>query len=207
MEHDCDTVALLGVTVSDRSISLPEDPAASESVGRFLQANGIRDTACLVGIHPGGKPSRRWPIERFVLLVQRLAKIKPLRFVVTGTPGERALFEALTRQNATAIVDSTGRFNFNELVAFIRRCNLFIANDTGPLHIAAALKRPLVAIFGPGEIVRYDPRNISDKAQVLYHRAACAPCNNYICKDPFCITAITVDEVCAAAQRMLEVGE
>ncbi len=203
MEYDCDTVALLGVTAKERSIYLPEDPPAGEMVGRFLREAGIADTDYLIGIHPGGKPSRRWPIERFGLLAQSLAKERPLRFVVTGVRGERALFEALVRHSAIAMADATGRFNFKELVALIRRCDLFITNDTGPLHVAAVLKRPLIAIFGPGEIVRYDPRNISDRVELLYHKACCAPCNKYVCHSDICMRSVSVAEVAAAAQRLI----
>ncbi|UCD35851.1 MAG: hypothetical protein JSU90_03195, partial [Nitrospiraceae bacterium] len=87
--------------------------------------------------------------------------------------------------------------------ALISRYSLFICNDTGPMHIAAALKTPVVAVFGPGYFERYNPGHITDKAVSLYKRADCSPCNRITCDSMECLAAISAEEVTEAALKLM----
>ena len=91
-----------------------------------------------------------------------------------------------------------------KLTALIKIAGLFITNDTGPMHIAAALGTPLVAIFGPGYLDRFDPRHISDKAKVLYKKSDCAPCDKFRCSLQKCLSAIYPEEVAEAGLSLLK---
>lgn len=203
MEYDIDTVKALGVKEVDRSIDIKITPENIELIKKILESQGIRDETILIGIHPGGMPSRRWGLENFCTVIEYLSKRISCKFVITGGKDEKNLGQRFMKMKDVRIINLIGRLNIKELFGLIKRCNLFISNDTGPIHIAAILKTPLVAIFGPGDIIRYEPRNISDKAMVLYKKADCAPCEKLTCKDLRCLNAITPQEVIEASLRLL----
>jgi ADP-heptose:LPS heptosyltransferase len=173
-------------------------------INKILEKEGLTKETALIGIHPGGMPSRRWPVESFCGIIEDISKRISCKFVITGGKGEQNLGQRLMRINNARIINFIDKLNLKELCALIKRCKLFITNDTGPMHIAAILKTPLVAIFGPGDIVRFDPRNISDKAEVLYQKADCAPCEKVVCKDLRCLTVITPKEAIEASLRLLQ---
>lgn len=204
MEYDNDLVYALGAQVKERSIGLAIDAEISESIGLMLKDEGVKDTDVLIGIHPGGMPSRRWPLENFAKVMDELSIKTKAKFIVTVGFGEYDLLEGLKKMSRASIVNLKKDLSFLELAALIKRCRLYISNDTGPMHIAAILRTPQVAIFAPGDIARYDPRYISDKAEVVYHKEPCAPCNRFICDDMRCLKAIRPEEVITASLKLYE---
>ena len=203
MEYDIDTVRALGVEVRDKRIDFSPGLKSEREVNGVLQDHGINADDILVGIHPGGMPSRRWPLENFLEVIKKTAEVRPVKFVVTGSVSESNLAQALVKAQGANIIDMTGRFDVQQMFALIKRCDLFISNDTGPMHIAAILKTPLIAIFGPGQLIRFDPRVISDKAVVLYKKSDCAPCNKEECRSMKCLKAIAPDEVVKIVLELL----
>ncbi|MBI4845524.1 MAG: glycosyltransferase family 9 protein, partial [Candidatus Omnitrophica bacterium] len=131
------------------------------------------------------------------------AKIKA-RFVITGSHDEQNLANELIGLTGPEVISLSGKLNFKELGALIKRVNLFISNDTGPMHIAAILKTPLVAIFGPGDVTRFDPQNITDKVRVLYEGVNCAPCEKVECNNMKCLGLIKPEQVIEVAIDLLE---
>ena len=205
MEYDIEIVEALGIRVVDRRIDFPISSEAEDKVNNLLRKEGIESEDTLIGLHPGGMPSRRWPIENFSQVIKEISKRIPFsKFVITGGEDEVNLGEKLTEITEARTLNLAGKLNIEELGALIRRCSLYISNDTAPMHIAAVLKRPLIAIFGPGDITRFDPRNISDKAKVLYKKVDCAPCEKVSCSDLKCLRAINPGEVVDLALHLLE---
>ena len=203
MEYDIDTVKALGVKVIDRNIDFKVDDKSAEHIDEILKNRGIFKDDLVVSIHPGGKPSHRWPIENFSKVIDKISKEIKCKFVITGSKDEIDLANELkdiTNQEVIVIAGETG---LKELFALIKRCNLFISNDTGLIHIAALLETPLVAIFGAGDVIRFDPRNISDKVTVLYKKVDCSPCNKITCDSMKCLTAISPEEVIEASLKLL----
>jgi heptosyltransferase-1 len=130
---------------------LPVDPEAEAWCDRLLAGPG-KPTVLL---NPGaGWGAKRWPVERYAAVAARLAG-RGLRVVVNGGPGEEALLEAIQNQSGGAAqpLDST----LAQLIALTRRVVLMIAGDTGPLHLACALGRPVVGIYGPTDPARNGP--------------------------------------------------
>ena len=205
LEYDIDIVKALGIEVKDRSINFPISKEASEVVRSILEKEGVRKEDILIGLHPGGMPSRRWPIENFSQVIKEISKRIPFsKFVITGGRDETNLGKKLVKITDVRMINLAGKLNIEELGALIKRCSLYISNDTGPMHIAAILKTPLVAIFGPGDITRFGPRNISDKVLVLYKKVDCAPCEKISCSDLKCLRAINPGEVVDLALHLLE---
>lgn len=202
--YDLETVAALGADVSRPSFSLSVDPAAARRVEEDLSREGIRSFDPVIGVHLGGVPSHRWPQANFLRVIKEVRQAHGCRVVVLGGPTDRGIFKTAADPEVLDVVDRVGRYSIEELIALIARCRLLICNDSGPMHIAAILKVPLVAIFGGGYLGRYDPRKVSDRAEVLYQKADCAPCDRFTCRSMRCLKAIAAEDVIAAANRLMQ---
>lgn len=204
MEYDIDTVKALGAEIIDKTIDFKIGEESAQKVSRILEKEHVSNDTILIGIHPGGAPSRRWPFENFSKVIDEIhKKIPSCKFVITGARYEMSLVSKLTKITNVGVINFIGRLNIMELGALIKRFNLYISNDTAPMHIAAILKTPLVALFGPGDITRYNPRNISDMAVVLYKKVECAPCIKTSCQSLQCLKMISVKEVLEAALNLI----
>jgi lipopolysaccharide heptosyltransferase II len=204
MEYDIEMVSALGAPVPERSFNIPISQESKMAVSVLLDQGGITVNDRLIGIHPGGEPSRRWPAENFQRVIAGINKSGDFKFVITGGKQESGIAQQLAGVPGALVLDLAGKLDLHELAALISRCSLYISNDTGPMHIAAALKTPLVALFGPGSLKRFDPRNIFPQAVVLYQKAACAPCNKKTCSTMRCLKVIQPEAVVQAALLLLE---
>lgn len=203
MEYDIDAVRALGAEVIDRGIDYEIKNSAIERIDGILEKNGIHKHDLLVGIHPGGTISRRWPIKYFSAAIDGISGKITCKFVITGAANEVDLSYAIRDITKTRTTILTGEINIDELFALVKRCHLFISNDTSAMHIAAALKTPLIALCGPGDITRFNPCNISDKAAVLYKKTDCSPCSLITCDSLKCLKAISPEEVIETALNFL----
>jgi heptosyltransferase-2 len=187
-------------------VSEEEERRAAE----HLAESGIGPGDFLLGINPGSVygGAKRWLPERFALAADRLAEGwqrqtgRPAKTLVVGGPGEEKLGQAIGTGMRNRPVVLSGKTSVRELMAVIKRCNLFMSNDTGPMHIAAAFGVPLVAIFGPT-----DPRVTApfgnDRALVR-HPVECSPCLLRECPiDHRCMQGITVEMVVDAALQQV----
>jgi heptosyltransferase-2 len=172
-----------------------------------LRGWGIAERDVVVGINPGSVygGAKRWFPERFAEAADRIAQeVGPAnsRVVIVGGPGEERLAEAIARHMRAEPLILSGRTTVRELMAVVRRCNVFLTNDTGPMHIASAFDVPLVAIFGPTDWRETAP---FDRAHAVVRRSVdCSPCLLRECPiDHRCMTGVTVDEVSAAALNQL----
>ena len=164
-------------------------------------------------LHPGSGdnfPGRRWPVERFAAVAARLHARHGGSLFVTGGAGERPLASELVAELAAqeiAARDLCGALDLPELLALLAASDLLISNDTGPVHLATALRRPVVALFGPNSPQLYGPLGATGRA--LYQPPPCSPCltnqnaKSSGCTLPLCILRISVDDVAAAAEELL----
>jgi len=140
-------------------------------------------------------PTKRWPVEHFADLVKPLRERFGLRAVVAGGPETQELARRIDG------VDLTGKTNLRQLVVLLDRAGLVVANDSGPMHIAAALGRPLVTVFGPTNPVRTGP--YSRDESVLRLDIPCSPCYSRSCSHQSCLKWLDVQPVIDAAARQL----
>ncbi len=157
-------------------------------------------------LQPGARwVNKRWPVESYAELVRLLAPANPaLQFAVLGGEKDRPLGEVITRVDPARCLDLTGRVSLLEMVEWIRLSELLVSNDTGPMHVAAALGTPVVALFGPTEPRRTGPYGQLD--HVLQMNLPCVPCLKSRCRyvQPFeCLRALTPAAVFDAAQKRL----
>jgi heptosyltransferase-2 len=187
----------------------PEWRAAAES---RLRAAGLEEARPLIALHPGAsKIPRAWHPERFATVAARLAEDPGARFVLIGGPADRPLFDAVAGALPPARVLTTGDLPLTISAAVLARCHLFIGNDSGPMHLAAALGVPTVALFGPGSPRRTAPRG-RGPVLTLGRDYPCSPCRQDFFREcvaapsgrPFCLEEIRAGEVVQAARSLLD---
>lgn len=191
---------------SDRRMCIGYTGEDAAAVERFRREHGLSD--CLVVLAPtAGWPSRRWPPERFADLADRLASHERCRILLTGAIEDRGALEAVAAgMRAAHPVLAAGTLTLREMAALIHRADLVVSGDTGPMHIAAAVGTPCVALFGPTPIAKYAP--LVGRGLPLAHPVPCGPCEQERCPKHgdghlLCLRLITVDEAFAAARRLL----
>ena len=141
-------------------------------------------------------PTKRWPVEKFAALVDPLRDRFGLASVVAGAPDVTDIARQIP-----ATVNAVGKTNLRQLVALLRRADLVIANDSGPMHIASALGKPLVTMFGPTNSVRTGPYGRLDS--VVRVDIPCSPCYSRRCSHTSCMKWIEVQSVLDEAQRQM----
>ena len=192
----------LGVPVHNHFKWLPERSAVSSAVRSKWPANGARWIAVL----PGARwKTKRWPAENFAAVVRSLAqKFTNLRFVILGAADDEPIGKIVARAEPQRCLNLCGQTSLPEMVEWLRRCTLMLTNDTGPMHVAAALGKPLVALFGPTEPRRTGPYGHLES--VLRLDLPCSPCFKSYCtfeKPEECLKAISPAMVLERVQKKL----
>jgi heptosyltransferase-2 len=182
-----------------------------EFVTEFLKSVAVSEADLLIGIHPGtgqSSVSRRWPPDRFARLADWLVEEHNAKVIFTGAPSEIPLVNEIRRTMKTDPIVSTGRTNLKQLAEIAKRCRIFISGDTGPLHIAAAMKTRVLGLFGPNTPSKWGPYGKGHR--VIYKGLPCSPCvKQYLgqvpdCLNPVCITDISVEDVQEVVSEMLQ---
>jgi lipopolysaccharide heptosyltransferase I len=186
--------AALGCDVSD--VEFPfhvtdEDRAAVEAM-----VDGVGDYAVVL---PGTNwATKRWPTERFAALIEPLRARFGLATVVAGGPGDVAMGDQIGGLNLC------GKTTLRQLVALFQRAKVIVGNDSGPTHIAAALGKPLVAIYGPTNPVRTGPYRRDDA--VLRIDIPCSPCYSRKCSHQSCLQWLGVEAVLEMVRQQVNAG-
>ena len=144
--------ARVGVPDDGQGLDLHLSADEKRAARAMLAEHGIRDGQEFILVHPGGNfltVSRQWPAERFGAMLDLVGPEWGLPFVVTGLEAERPSVERLKAATRMPVIDLCGRLGLRELAAVIERSTLCVSNDTGPLHIAHALRKPAVVVLGP----------------------------------------------------------
>ena len=218
VENQWDLLAPLGVAPPDRTafpMEMPVDPDASAAVQERLTHGGVSSDAVIIVLHvSAGNPFRRWPAAHFIDLVASLALGDPQRrIIVTSGPSERDAAadvidgaRARLAEHADQVL-SCGEFSLAELRALLDRAALYIGGDSGPLHVAATTRVPIVGLYGPTLPVRSAPWRAETcvTESVDAGELPCRPCDQRVCApgDFRCLTFITQAQVLDAAGRAL----
>ncbi len=197
-----------GVPVSDRPpTQLSVTPEASAAVVRRLQAAGLEDVSFAV-IHPAAAfATKQWAANKFGLLAEDI-RSKGLAVVAITTAKERFVIDEMNK-TVGAPVEAFTDLTLPEITALLARARVFIGNDSGIAHIAAAVKAPSVVIFGSSNTAHWRPWTpsiSSSAAEVVIEEMDCQPCHGYFCEkfdEPECIKRVPVERVIAATERVL----
>jgi lipopolysaccharide heptosyltransferase I len=196
---------VVGAAVTKPVFEIVPSRADEDWVKSWLAAQRVSTDGRLVALHPGaGHPAKRWGLTRFVALAERLGERAGRRVVLISGPEDRTAVEAavaaMARPPVVAAPPGVG-----PLAALLRRCGVVVAGDTGPLHLAAALGCPTVALFGPSDPLSASP--VGEGHRVIKHPCPCGwtpgPYFNRRCPDAPCMGLIEIDEVAEAVERQL----
>jgi lipopolysaccharide heptosyltransferase II len=182
---------------------LPQRPEVAAGIREKWKTGNTR----WIALQPGARwKNKRWPRENFAALIRRLAAhFADVRFVILGGNDDKPLGESLGTVAPERCLNLTGQTSLLEMVEWLRLSDLLVSNDTGPMHVAAALGKPVVAIFGPTEPRRTGP--YGQLHNVVRHPLPCAPCMKPRChyKLPHeCLNAISPAEVFQHVQKVLK---
>lgn len=182
----------------------PEEEAMG---ARVLSEAGLSGPGPWVGLSPGAAygPAKRWEPARFAAVGRKLARQFGARLVLLGADDERPVADEVKEQIQAPVVDLVGRTSLRQALGIMSQLNLLITNDSGLMHAAAALAVPLVALFGSTDPAATGP--FTSRATVIRHLQPCSPCFKRTCEIGYpCLTAISVEEVAAAARFRLTEG-
>ncbi len=171
-----------------------------------------------IAVFPGGGSNpgmdltaKRWALARYKELVGRLVNELKVQVLLIGGPGDSELTSEILRDLEVpegSVLDLAGKTSFGESAAQLEACALFIGNDSSPMHMAAAVGTPVIAIFGPTSPQEYGPYPLDDPKHIaIWQHPTGKPCfflgKMQACANCTCMQAVTVDEVWAAVQRLL----
>jgi heptosyltransferase-2 len=170
-----------------------------------LRLLGLDGPRFLVGLNPGAfyGGAKRWLPDRFAALADRLIGALHADVLIFGSPAERPLAEEIARSMKHMPTILAGETTLRQFMALLAQCRLVVTNDSGPMHLAAALGLPLVAIFGSSDERATGP--MSTRARVVKHAVPCSPCLLRECPIDFrCMTGVTVEDVYRAALELVK---
>ncbi|MBW1923296.1 MAG: lipopolysaccharide heptosyltransferase II [Deltaproteobacteria bacterium] len=185
----------------DPCLRVPAEEAAWAE--RALSSAGVGPGVFLVGLGPGAAfgEAKRWPADRFAGVADRAATRWGARVLLFGSPKEAPICRELKERMENPPVDFCGSTSLTEAMALMARCGLFVTNDSGLMHMAAALGVPTVAVFGSTDPEATGPRG--PRTAVVRREVACAPCLRRSCPTDFsCMLSVTEDDVWEAMERL-----
>lgn len=170
----------------------------------FLCKCGVRQGARRIAIGAGASygSAKCWPPSRFAEVANRLQSQADADVILFGTAAEARVSTAISAEMRQPPIDLTGKTAIADLPALLSQCHLFIGNDSGAMHVAAAVGLPVVAVFGPTDPFGTSP--VTQRCSIVQQKPYCSPCFLRRCPtDHRCMTAITADVVVAAAKPWL----
>ena len=193
---------------ADKQMTLGFTTEDAEAARRLLDLEGISENEPFVVLAPMTTwLSRNWPAENYGQLADALAK-QGLRIALISSPSpkEREAVGAIAARMQTPPITALGTLTFRQMAALLARAVLVISGDTGPMHVAAAVGTPYLALFGPTPVAGRAP--LSGRGLSLAHAVPCGPCDKEFCTqadDNYlrCLKLITVEEALAASERLL----
>jgi heptosyltransferase-2 len=188
------------------SLKLPSD--AKLRAEQRLLAAGTRPMALRVAVGAGASygSAKCWPPERFAAVADRLIEEFDADVILFGTTAEKAVSSAIAAAMRRRPIDLTGTTTIAELPTLLSQCQLFLGNDSGAMHVAAAVGLPVVAVFGPTDPFGTAP--ITPRCSIVQEKPYCSPCFLRRCPtDHRCMKKVTPDAVEAAARSWLAAVE
>lgn len=199
-------VAALGANAEPMAPCLVVSPGEEENaIRKFGLLEAVQDARPILGLNPGAEygPAKRWPVEKFIAAAQDIQRRTGCLLLVFGGSGDIEIaksIESQIRNPKSEIRNLAGRTSLRELMSLLKLCRVLLTNDTGPMHVAAALGTPVVVPFGSTSPELTGPGLPGDPAhRLLRPDAPCAPCFLRECPIDFrCLNGLSVERVVAA---------
>jgi lipopolysaccharide heptosyltransferase II len=202
IEHLSDLAKAAGADTENREPGIFLSEIEKGWAEGFLSGKGIAESV-KIAVHPGSfYPSQRWPAERFGELSKRVIEYSGAAVLIFGDDKEEDLLKTIKNAAGDRAQIFCG-LSLRQFMALLNCCSLLICNNSGPLHIASALKIPTVSMTGPTVVPLWLPWGENHIA--INKELHCSPCNRASCSEHSCMESITVDEVATTVVRQFEV--
>ncbi len=202
--HQFRILNMLGIGLEDKSLELWPREEDRKFIDEFLNSQWLGGNQKVVGLNLNASSrwvSKAWPIEQMVKFCAELSQ-RDIRIILTGTAEDVGQANALAEAaKAAKLINACGKTTVNQLACLIKKCDCFVSADSAPLHIAAAMATPFVALFGPTDPARHFVP--TDKSVLIWKDLECSPCYKPKCKHKKCMYSITAGEVLAAVEKLL----
>ena len=202
-------LAPLGIPLSDTAPELFVTPQEKEAARTLLTSLKIPRDHEIIGINPGAAygSAKCWIPERFAAVAEQLVQNRKRTVLFFGDQAGASLIQKIcseldTKGLGSQVINLAGKTSLRMLMALFLHCSAILTNDSGPMHIASALKIPLVALFGSTSPIKTGPYN---GGTVICKQVECSPCYKRVCPIDFrCMTRIETDEVVQAIEKLLQ---
>jgi lipopolysaccharide heptosyltransferase II len=207
IEYNLDILRYMGIEPKDNRLFMPIKPAEEKWAESIFRSENIKPADKVLAVHPGAScPSKVWPSQRFAQAADRLIDKYGFKVILISGPKDVKLTQDVISHMRHPAVNLAGKTSVSQLASVLKRCRLFISNDSGPVHIASALDVPVISIFGRNQKGlspdRWAP--LGKLAKALHKDVGCVECLAHNCvKDFICLKAITVEDVIQAADALL----
>jgi ADP-heptose:LPS heptosyltransferase len=195
---------LAGGVPDDRGIEVFWAKGVEAKWDTFFPEGNQQMRSLRIGINPGAdRPEKRWSPENYASVADHLSELRGANTFLFGGPGEEDLAYRIEKAMNYPVTNLAGKLSLNELTYLISRMDLFITNDSGPMHIAAAVKTPVVALFGPEDPMYTKPYTSPDLYRIVQKELDCRPCTNKRCDRPMCMESLKPEDVLKACLELL----
>jgi heptosyltransferase-2 len=204
VQYYLDLVKLLSATTDRPSIEIQATDEERIAARKLLNSEGIAKESSFLVLNPGAAygSAKRWYEDRFAQVADSLAVELGLQVALIGSPAERPIAEQIRDQMKRTPAVLTGKTSLETLIGVLAEASLMITNDSGPMHIAAALGTPTVAVFGSTDDRVTGP--YGPHTRIVKHAVECSPCLLRVCPiDHRCMNFVTVQDVCRAAKELV----
>lgn len=194
----------VGIPTNEIEYNLPVSHYDRKKINEVLRSHGINEFEPFIAVNPMAKwESKLWPVDRFIQLSDIIIDRYGITVVFTGSSGDRLLIDRIISDMNHRAVNLSGKTTLMELAALYEKAALVISTDTGPMHLAAAVGTPVVALFGPTAPWRTGPYGSGH--QVIRPESECAPCFKRHCQTCDCMAQISVDRVFDEVSKIIGV--
>jgi heptosyltransferase-2 len=212
VQRNLDVIRFLGGDVRDDRLELWLRPEDEFFAGQLLKSEQHSSGQRFIALGVGTRHPKRWPIENFVALGRELIREYKVRLIVLGDDKDAILGQRLQQELGDAVLNMAGHSTLRETAATLRGCSLYVGNDTGPLHMAAAVGTPVVGVSSHSLLgaaahsnspLRFGPWKVPHR--MVQPERPTSPCTEWCAaKDaPHCIRQVTVEAVTKAAHSLL----
>ena len=210
IERNLEALRPLGIEPKTAMPGLRLSEAEERQASRLMREVGAMDDdgrgrRPLIMLHPGARYwFKSWPMERFAALADRLIDTYGCRVLIGGSDQDQAAAAGIADTARSTLINLAGRADLLTFAAVVKQCALFIGNDNGAMHVAAAVGTPVVGLFGPSNPREWGARG--ERVAVLYKGLDCRACFHPTCErgEGNCMRQITVDDVFDAASSFLK---
>ena len=208
IDRDLESLKPMSIQAGSKDPQLWLTPEEANSADQLLNQLGIQRSQSIVILQPGARYwFKAWPPERFAELADCLTAQYGCQVLIGGSDQDIDLAQKIRQMAKSSPIIMAGRTTIKQFAAIAKKSALFVGSDSGAMHIASAVGTPVVALFGPSSPREWGPRG--GPVEVLYKELDCRSCFHPTCTrgEENCMRLITVQEVCAAAQRILPIGK